>query len=307
MTESSTPSAESPLPEHLALGENYRVELDAYAGPLDLLMYLVKRHEIDLHDIPVSQLAEQYMEHVKAIEVLDVEHAGEFLVMAATLLEIKSAMILPRPEGEEADAADAMEDPSDPRYELVQQLLAYKRFKDAANTLQDRQQQWADRFPARPKKAMSDEDADNAEERDFEMEDVQALDLCAAFARVLETIGQNRGHEVTYDDTPLELHAEDIVDRLQRDGTITPGSDGLKGLTLRQLCEGRSNRSELIGLFLATLELVRQRRVAVAQDDQEGAAPGEVRLILRPAQDAELDPEDTEVSNLSDASDQAEA
>jgi len=262
--------------------ERYRVELEAYSGPLDLLLYLVKRHEIDLHDIPIATLTEQYLAHLKTLEIMDVEHAGEFLVMAATLVEIKSLLLLPRPEDED-QATDAMDDPADPRYELVQQLLAYKRFKDAANHLQERQQSWAERFPAKPKKRQTTLDDEAAEAMDYELEDVQALDLCAAFARVLESIGQARTHDVTYDDTPIALHAADIVDRLKRD--LEQATQESNGLTLRQLFEGRTNRSELIGLFLATLELVRQRRVTVSQasDDPQG----DVRLTLRPAEPGE--------------------
>ena len=124
------------------LPDGYRVELDAYAGPMDLLLYLVRRHEIDLNDIPIAKLTDQYLRHLKVIETIDVENAGEFLVMAATLLEIKSAMIMPPPEAGEGEDSAAEGDENetsgggasggDPRYELVQQLLAYKRYKDAA-------------------------------------------------------------------------------------------------------------------------------------------------------------------------------
>jgi segregation and condensation protein A len=132
--------------------QDYRVQLDAYAGPLDLLLYLVKRHEIDLNDIPVAELTEQYLNHLKVIQEIDVELAGEFLVMAATLLEVKSQMLVPQvtEDGEEAPATDSIEDPTDPRYELVQQLLAYKRFKDAAIDLEERQREWEARLPPPP-------------------------------------------------------------------------------------------------------------------------------------------------------------
>jgi len=275
--------------------DRYRVELEAYSGPLDLLLYLVKRHEIDLHDIPIATLTEQYLTHLKTLEIMNVEHAGEFLVMAATLVEIKSLMLLPRPEDDQ-DATDAAEDPTDPRYELVQQLLAYKRFKDAANTLEQRQQSWAQRFPARPKKQQATPD-DQAEAMDYELEDVQALDLCAAFARVLESIGQSRTHDVTYDDTPIALHAADIVDRLKREAEKQGAQAGEAiGLTLRQLFEGRTNRSELIGLFLATLELVRQNRVTVTHgDDSDGQAGDDVLIALRPPQEGDDGAGDDEI------------
>jgi segregation and condensation protein A len=260
--------------------DDYRVELDAYSGPLDLLLFLVRRHEIDLYDIPVARLTEQYLEHLRKIEEIDVERAGDFLVMAATLLEIKSQMLVPQDttgQGQQTD--DATLDITDPRYELVQQLLAYKRFKDAAYELDERRRDWEARFPVKPAKReqpAGPEGEEGAQLLDVDLEDVQILDLCKAFARILDSIGQKKAHEITYDDTPIALHAEDIIDRLERDA---PAGSG--GMTLGQIFTGRSNRSELIGLFLAVLELVRQRRIRVGQD-QLG---GEVKLELRPPEE----------------------
>jgi segregation and condensation protein A len=288
----------TPAPTTPVSLEGYRVELDAYAGPLDLLLYLVKRHEIDLNDIPIARLAEQYVEHLRLLQQvkpdIDVDLAGEFLVMAASLLEIKSQMLVPKPEADQQQAGGAEggmipteENPLDPRYELVQQLLAYKRFKDAANELEARQKEWESRFPRTPgrhlsgggelKKPMTLEDFENLpdEVMDIDLEDVHVLDLCNAFARILDSIGQvAAAHQVTYDDTPIALHAEDILDRLQREAP--PGSDK-GGMTLQEIFVGRKTRSEMIGLFLATLELVRQRRVRVVQDK----VGGEIRLELR--------------------------
>ncbi len=259
--------------------QDYRVQLDAYAGPLDLLLYLVKRHEIDLNDIPVAELTEQYLNHLKVIQQIDVELAGEFLVMAATLLEVKSQMLVPQvtEEGEETTATDSIEDPADPRYELVQQLLAYKRFKDAAIDLEERQREWDARFPAHPTarppeaRQLSTDAPEDAEQVEIDLEDANIMDLCEAFGRILDSIGHKPQVEVTYDDTPISLHAEDIADRLKRDGPMT----------LRKVFEGRRGRGELVGLFLAVLELVRTRRVRVEQDH----ADSDIRLALRPESD----------------------
>ncbi len=279
------PSATTPT----ARGQAYRVQLDAYAGPLDLLLYLVKRHEIDLQDIPMAKLTEQFLQHLRVIEdlpgVMDVEKAGEFLVMAATLVEIKSALLMPLASEESDDDADdpAQDATVDPRFELVQQLLAYKRYKDASMALDDRRSEWEHRFPAAAKtrqpaaaEGSPEDDAAAAALIEIDLEDVNVMDLCAAFSRMLDSIGFTGDHEVTYDDTPISLHAEDIADRLERDG-------GDEGLTLAQLFIGRGSRSEMIGLFLATLELVRQRRVAVVQSE----VAGEIRLQLRPESDRE--------------------
>ncbi|MEE9212761.1 MAG: segregation/condensation protein A [Phycisphaeraceae bacterium] len=268
--------------------QDYRVELEAYSGPLDLLLFLVKRHEVDLYDIPIAQLTEQYLDHLKFIQQIDVERAGEFLVMAATLLEIKSRMLLPRAgvEGEGADdaAADVLNE-TDPRYDLVQQLLAYKRFKDAAMALDERRQDWLARFAYHPARHdAATDDAQTAPPIEFDLEDAQVFDLCAAFARILESIGESAHHEVVYDDTPIALHAEDILDRLERDGVN--GS-----MTLQDIFVGRDSRSEMIGLFLAVLELVRQRKVRVVQDH----AGAEIRVALVPPQ------EQTEANDEHDA------
>lgn len=272
--------------------QDYRVELDAYSGPLDLLLYLVKRDEIDLLNIPIARLTEQYLTYLKGIKDVDVNLAGEFLVMAATLLEIKSAMLVPRGEEaqEEGGGTPGVGESFDPRHELVRQLLAYKRFKDAATDLDDRREHWAARYPRRPAMAKPARDSrdeqiallegqypgeggfeadeyDNAAAADLDLEDVHVLDLAEAYARVLESIGQGAAqHQIVYDDTPIGLHAEDILDRLAREGHVT----------LQGLFEGRS-RSEAIGLFLATLELTRQRKIRVRQDPHGGSISIEKR------------------------------
>ena len=109
----------------------YRVNLDIFAGPLDLLLYLVRTEEVDIYDIPIARITDQYVKYIDFLKRLDIDLAGDFLVMAATLMEIKSAMLLPRPEPGQA----GYEDITDPREQLVRQLLEYKRFKDAANLL----------------------------------------------------------------------------------------------------------------------------------------------------------------------------
>lgn len=266
--------------------QDYRVELDAYHGPLDLLLYLVKRHEIDLYDIPIAQLTDQYLEYLQDIQRIDMDLAGEFLLMAATLVEVKSQMLLPRPEQAEGeDAADGISE-LDPRYELVQQLLAYKAYKDAANQLDDRMTDWGQRFAHTPaklsKKSANGDDAENAEEMDFDLEDANVMDLCEAFNRLLDSIGKRPvRHEVSYDETPIGLHAADILDRLTNLGEAGK-------LSLQELFVGRRGRSEMIGLFLATLELVNQKKVQVKQD----RIKGEIFLVLPSAEDIALNDPD---------------
>ena len=139
----------------------YRVELDVYNGPLDLLLYLIKRDELDIYDIPITRILDSYMRYVETCCAdlreeagLDINVAGDFLVMAATLMEIKSAMLLPRqPEQAKDGQSSAAQDLADPRYELVQQLLEYKRFKDTATVLERRHQEHAEPLPALPRHA----------------------------------------------------------------------------------------------------------------------------------------------------------
>ena len=252
---------------------DYRVELDVYNGPLDLLLYLIKRDELDIYDIPIARITDTYMGHLHGLRALRADHgldinvAGEFLVMAATLMEIKSAMLLPRaPVQETQDGPTAAQQLTDPRYELVQQLLEYKRFKDAAMSLEHQKEQHQDRFPRYPAKA----DGDADEPPPVDLDEIQVWDLLDAFSRLMKEVGGRRPryHEVTYDDTPIDLHAADIEDRLKRETK----------LTLRQLIEGRKSRSEMIGVFLALLELIREKKILVQQSE----SLGEVEIVSAP-------------------------
>jgi segregation and condensation protein A len=252
---------------------DYRVELDVYNGPLDLLLYLLKRDELDIYDIPISRITETYMGYVRMLKELssdqglDINVAGDFLVMAATLMEIKSAMLLPKPPASQGDGSASTAELTDPRYELVQKLLEYKKFKDAANLLDHKQVEHASRFPRYPalRKEVGDDDAPPVD-----MDEVQVWDLLDAFNRLMKEVGGQRPrfHEVLYDDTPIDLHAADIEDRLMREGK----------LTLRDLVVGRTTKSEMVGIFLALLELIREKKILVEQ----GEILGEVHIISAP-------------------------
>jgi len=244
------------------LSGEYKVELDVYSGPLELLLYLIRRDEVDIRDIPIARITEQYLKYVEVIRRIDINLAGEFLVMAATLMEIKSRMLIPQQKVEEGEGGGptTVEELTDPRYELVKQLLAYKEFKDAAGDLKRRAETEAARYGRGV--------ARREGRAPLEIEDLDLFRLIDAFNAIMASVGHSAyGHEVMYDDTPISLHQADIMDRLTREV-------GEVGLTLRELFEGRKSRSEMIGLFLATLELIRQRKIVV-----EGE--GEVRIKLR--------------------------
>ncbi|MDP9174334.1 MAG: segregation/condensation protein A [Planctomycetota bacterium] len=240
---------------------DYRVELDVFNGPLDLLLYLIRRDELDILDIPITRILDSYMTYLAMLkelhqeEGLDINVAGDFLVMAATLMEIKSAMLLPKPPapaGQESSASEL----TDPRYELVQQLLEYKRLKDSAAILERRQRETEQRFPRVPARAAGAED----EHPPVDLDEVQTWDLLSAFSRLIKEIGTRKPkyHEIVYDDTPIDLHSADIVDRLRREGK----------LTLKMLIVGRKSRSEMIGVFLALLELIREKKIIVHQGEE---------------------------------------
>jgi len=228
--------------------EDYRVNLEVYNGPLDLLLYLIRRDEVDIYDIPIARITEQYLQYVELLKQLDPNLAGEFLVMAATLIEIKTRLMLPTAPPEEVSQDELT---IDPRAELVRQLLEYKSFKDAAGDLREA-------YDTRSRKFARKAPAGKADQAEVDIEDVQIWDLLDAFSGLLAAIGADGSFEqIIYDDTPLELHITDIVDRLQREGP----------LTFARIFEGRTGRAEVVGLFLALLELIRRGEVLARQNE----------------------------------------
>ncbi|MFQ5352590.1 MAG: segregation and condensation protein A [Candidatus Binatia bacterium] len=260
---------------------DYRVALEAYNGPLDLLLFLIKRDEVDIYDIPIARITEQYLEYAEVIQQLDPETVGQFLVLAATLMEVKSRMLLPKPPIEE----DEEDDSFDPRFELVRQLLEYKKFKDAARTLDARAQEQSHKFPRKPSLPPTEED-------EIEIENLDVWNLFEAFNSLLKQIGASGyKHKVGVDDTPIALLAEDVLDSLERAGGTQ---------RFEEVFAGR-DRAEMIGLFLALLELIRQQRIRVTQD--RPFAPITIVMLDRTPLDAvsdfdtneeDEDPADTE-------------
>lgn len=225
----------------------FRVQLPAYAGPLDLLLYLVRRNELDVLDIPIAVVADQYLEILGVIEQIDVDAVGDFLEMATRLMEIKSRMMLPRQdEPVEEDAID------DPRTGLVERLLEYRRFKDAAEALDEQSRQWSQRFARR----VNDLDANPQSPAEQPIAEVELWDLVSAFARVIRDNAPARTTQIRYDDTPIETHMDRIFERLQH----------VPRLAFEDLFTAGMNRAQMVGIFLAILELVRRRGVRVEQD-----------------------------------------
>ncbi|RLS64079.1 MAG: hypothetical protein DWH97_08845 [Planctomycetota bacterium] len=280
-----------------AMSQNdWLVRLPVFQGPLDLLLFLVRRAEVDIHDIPIHTLTDHYLEYVRRLSSVDIDLAGEFLVMAATLVEIKSRSLAPTATGDEADNATNTNAGEDPRSELIRQLLAYQKFRTAAEILDVRRREFAQRAPARVRPGSIDAqenandglDVDGVTAQEFELEDLDLRDLYAAFETIAASIDLTRvgDHRVEYDDTPIALHQDDLVDRLSR---VTHNR-----LDLTTVFEGRTH-SERIGLFLALLELVRQGRIHVKQDDLDDQI--EVTLAVERGPDAPFATANTESNN----------
>ncbi len=225
---------------------DYLVDIDSFRGPLDLLLYLVKRDEVDIRDIPIARVCEQFKEYLDAVQWIDVEQAGEFLVMAATLVEIKTRMLLPRPE-ESEELAD------DPRLELVKQLMQYKKFKDAAALLEARAEEQSQRLSRQPL-------PQPANAAPPPVKPVELWDLVSAFGRLMRETLALQPQTIAIDETPLHVYMETILQRLQIH----------KRLPFSALFTPPYTRGRLVGLFLAILELTKTRRLVPEQPEPLG-------------------------------------
>ncbi|MGC3969204.1 MAG: segregation/condensation protein A [Pirellulales bacterium] len=226
---------------------NFRVELEAYRGPLDLLLYLVRKQEVEIVDLPLSKIVDQYLAHLEVLEKLDIDGIGKFLEVAGVLIEIKSRMVLPH--------ADEIEEPlEDPKQDLVRQLLEYKQFRDAASMLEDRSRGWQEHFA---RMAVDRPRGDRLEREP--LEEVELWDLVSAFARIVRD-NQTSQANILYDDTPIHTHMERIAKLLNERGQVALG----------ELFEPGMQKSKLVGMFLAVLELARHHSVKTEQQNLFG-------------------------------------
>jgi segregation and condensation protein A len=231
---------ESVLPEDAP-----RITLPLFEGPLDLLLYLIKRDKLEIHDIPIAPITHQYMEYLDLMRELNLDVAGEFMVMAATLIHIKSKMLVPL----EPTEAQGDEEYVDPREELVQRLLEFQRYKEAAGILHQQAQiraaQWTRPDTVLPR-------FDDAGE---EMLEAGLYDLIAAFKELLDRRKALLAHEVEPEGPPVEQRMEELVAMI-REG---------ESLEFLELFASLQTKAEMIVTFLALLELVRLKRVRVYQ------------------------------------------
>jgi segregation and condensation protein A len=228
----------------------FRIDLDIYRGPLDLLLYLVRQQELDVTELSASAVTEQFLEYITVLEQIDVDAVGEFLDMASMLIEMKSRMVLP---GED----EVEEELEDPRQELVRRLLEYKQYRDAASMLEERGREWRERFPRLasdlPTRALSPDQQPICE--------VELWDLVSAFGRVLNEKHALTGPEsIRYDETPIHVYMQRIDERLRRDGRVA----------FTVFFDATVHKSTLVGMFLAVLELVRHQHARAAQPELFG-------------------------------------
>ncbi len=245
----------------------FRVQLDMFAGPLDLLWYLVRKQELDILDIPIALVTEQYLELLSVLEVIDVNAVGDFLELATRLMEIKSRLMLPRHE-EEQEAEQQVEDP---RHDIVQRLLEYKKYKDAASMLAERGQLWQQRFARRA----NDLPTVGINPAEQEIREVEMWDLVSAFARVIRDNAVAKPSAIRYDDTPIEVYMDQIRERLATESPLAFTSLFPPGII----------RSQLTGMFLAVLELIRHHHVGVEQEDLFG----EIWIFAKAAEAVDVD------------------
>lgn len=235
----------------------FRVNLDSFRGPLDLLLFLVRRHEVDIADIPIALVTDQYLEYLAVLERIDVNAVGEFLEMASILIEIKSRMVLPH-AGEDDEALE------DPRAELVARLLEYKKYKDAASLLEEQGRAWQQRYA----RQAADLPARVVEPADQPIHEAEMWDLVSAFGRIVRESSVSRPSNIVYDDTPIQVYMRRIHGRIVGHGRTSFSEMFAPGM----------HKSAMIGVFLAILELVRHHSVRAEQNELHGEiwiVPGE--------------------------------
>jgi segregation and condensation protein A len=233
---------------------DYKVKLEVFEGPLDLLLYLIKRDEVDIYDISIERIAKQYLEYMEAFQVLNIELAGEFIVMAANLLYIKSRTLLPKDQ--QMPEEDADED--DPRWELIRQLIEYKKFKEAAAELRTRealQEKLFPRFPSNP---------DRMPSGSLLVDEVGIFDLISAFQKVLKRLESRRREE-----SLREIFEENFTVADKIDFLLRVIYDGIP-VRFEECFTEAAGRAEIVVTFLAMLELIRLKQLRVRQENPCG-------------------------------------
>lgn len=224
---------------------SYKIKLEMFEGPLDLLLYLVKKDHLNIYDIPIARVTEQYLQYIELMQLLDLNIAGEFLVMAATLIQIKSKMLLPAEENQQVE-----EEQEDPRAELVKRLLEYEKFKEIALNLREREVGQQEVFK-RPK-------TENKEEQPADGEvyfEASLFDLISAFSQALEDVPKEIFYEVVKDEFTVEDKVHTLLHLMLVENSVA----------LSRLFKEAKNKIEIVVIFLAVLELIRMREIVARQ------------------------------------------
>jgi segregation and condensation protein A len=227
---------------------SYRIKLDVFEGPFDLLLFLIKKDEVDIYDIPILSIAEQYLEYIELMKMLDLEVAGEFIEMVAILMNIKARMLLPRPVGM------TEEEYEDPRMELVERLIEYKRYKDAALQMSGYEDERRKLFPRKifPQMVVTEEITDEEY-----LGDVTLFDLLLAFKTALNNMPKITKHEVKRIDVTIEQQSEMILSELQQKPVVL----------FQELMSRIPEKIVIVVTFIALLELIKKRLIVVRQSE----------------------------------------
>ena len=225
---------------------SYKVRLEMFEGPLDLLLYLIKKDQVNIYDIPIAQVTEQYLQYLDMIKLLDLDKIGDFLVMAATLMQIKSKMLLP------PDPAAQEQPEEDPRDELVRRLLEYQKFKEIAEDLRSKEITRQDLFARVVGEETTRELREGAQEVYFE---ASLFDLITAFTKVLKNVPREVFYEVIKEEHTVDKKIHDILHMLLEQSKVL----------LSDLFGKAKSRMEIIVTFMAILELIRLREIMALQ------------------------------------------
>lgn len=239
----------------------HKVQLEVFEGPLDLLLYLVKKEEVDIYEVNLTKIATQFLEYVEVMRQLDLEIAGEFLVMAATLMYIKSRELLPADQQAQVEEEDETDDP---RWELIRQLVEYKKFKDAAAGLQEREARQENVFPRVPGKLEFEP------ERPAPKSEVSVFDLINAVSSILKRFAQREESRDVFED---RWTVSEKIEELMR---IVRAQSHVRFF---DLFARTTSRTEVVVTFLALLELIRLRMLAASQTE----VFGEIQISLAAA------------------------
>ncbi|WP_010583443.1 segregation and condensation protein A [Schlesneria paludicola] len=261
---------------------DYRVQLDLFSGPMDLLLYLVRRNEVDITRLPIAKITTQFLQFLDVLQFLDLDLIGDFVVLASSLIEIKSRQVLPRADEEPPEEMPLADDP---RGELIQQLLEYKRFKDASLALEQQASEWQERYPR-----LSDERPTVGKDPSADsIKEVELWDLVSALSRVIQKKVVEETSSIRYDDTPISVYVERIGLRVRESGRVP----------FSEFFEGSNLRSKVVGIFLAILELLRHHGFRAEQPSEYG----EIYVLpptVTPAIDAPVEQPTELVTTVSD-------